>query len=219
MTVHRMAVAAALTFAVHSPDAVAQDMRFYAQGFGGLDQSRDLVLEGGPLDDTLEMKSGHIFGGAIGWRAFDAPWLRAELEYTRRSSDADQFTRLADDFGIVTTTGSLEVGAAMLNLVADWNVSSSFVPYAGVGVGWAHVKLDRVSTLLFNLDGSDDRAALQGIVGAAIPLSEQFSIFADARLLAGIGKAKFELTPGPSIASSRIKNWSILAGVRFNFGD
>jgi opacity protein-like surface antigen len=215
----KIAVIAALLAA--SPAlAQAQDagpMPYYVQAMGGVDISRDLSLVGGPLDDRLETKMGYAFGVAAGWRPFDND-IRVELEYMHRADDASRFTNLASNFGIDSATGSLSIDTAMVNALIDWPISPAFVPYAGVGLGWAGAALKNVSASFITVDGKDDLFAVQGIVGAATPIAERVAAFVDARLLIAPKAAQFTVTPGAFPAQTHLRNISVMAGVRFSFG-
>ncbi|CAH2601772.1 Porin family protein [Rhodovastum atsumiense] len=151
--------------------------------------------------------------------------LRAELEASVRS---DGFA------GSPRATGTeLKLGV-MANLYYDFDVSrlglSGMVPYLGGGIGWMRTRWNDVRLsgqgLLLEMNDSVDSLALQGMTGAAFPITDSLSLTTEYRFTALPMDQKFatRLTSMAGTATPMMKitgenNHAVLLGMRYSFGN
>ena len=148
---------------------------------------------GGKLTSNL----GYVGVASVGYGFGNG--LRAELQGEFSSEKVKirntNFSATAQSYG------------PMVNLLYDFNIGMPVVPYVGAGVGaqWAHVS---------NGGGtSRAQAAAQGIVGVALPIDQNLSVTAEARVLGWLGNANFN---NGSVRNP--VNVSGLIGLRYAFG-
>lgn len=194
----------------------AKPAPFYAQAMIGWSPSRDLEVIGGPLADELAVDGAVLGGAAIGWRPIDN--LRLEIEYLYRPGDADQFNDLESVFGFGGADGDFDVQTLMLNGLVEFRVTDWLHPYIGVGAGWAQLDAGPVTSGFIQVSGEDDVFAWQGMAGFVLPITPQIALFADGRVLMS-DDVGLTLQPGAQSLSAELKQWSVLAGVRFSFGN
>jgi opacity protein-like surface antigen len=118
----------------------------------------------------LSGDDGLGFAGAIGYRPRNTgsfmDQLRFELEAGVMSNDVDNITSTSG--ALPTISGDVQSDRLMANLYLDYNATSQFRPYVGVGVGVARIHLDQNEDTVF---------AYQGMIGmyytpASFPLLE-----------------------------------------------
>lgn len=131
---------------------------------------------------------------------FDNNW-RAELELNYRRANYKRAT--AGALTDADSDGSFRQTAVFANLYYDFQqvesgIFAGITPYVGGGVGWAHIKWDKVQT--FNAvervghDSSDNAAAAQVMLGFSydVPGAEGLSITTELRHTRLLGDLTFK---------------------------
>ena len=170
---------------------------------------------------------GGVGLGSIGWGFGNG--LRAEVEGNYRFNEVERISRAG--VGRVGSSGYLRTYGVMGNVLYDFNFGSAFIPYLGVGAGYAwsefqDVRFSRGATA-YRIDDTDGQFAFQGIAGAAYSLDAVLpglSLTAEYRFFGTLdptltvdrvsGPARTDV-PG-SIKPSNY-NHSALLGVRYAF--
>ena len=192
---------------------------------------------------TVNSSLGGAAVGSIGWGFGNG--LRAELEIDYRGNSLNSVSGLTRaGFGATTgATGSERLYGPMFNVAYDFvGLTPMVVPYLGIGAGYQRAHLQNfavfgsgtAAALDPTLTSQDTRAsfALQGIVGAAVPISALpgLSLTAEYRILALTGTRTYDAgltvtTPG-GLRASRFGTFQIgheynntfVFGIRYNFG-
>jgi opacity protein-like surface antigen len=94
---------------------------------------------------------------------------RLEIEYTRRSNDADE---VEENGAFRPVGGEANVDSLMINSWVDFRTRSPFRPYMGIGVGAARLTLDDAG---FS-DDDDTRFAYQAGAGIGLPIGNHFTV-------------------------------------------
>jgi opacity protein-like surface antigen len=159
-----IANAAAMPMPVPSAPAPAysNDNGFYAGAFGGPGFVHDI--------DGIEFKAPSWQAGAqVGYKI--GPF-RVEGEFAYINDKFKEF-----DIKLQNYIG-------MFNGLVDLrNDVVPFVPYLGVGIGGIHFR-GVINGQDFQVTDSEDKFAMQGIIGASVPLSDTTSLFLDYRYIA-----------------------------------
>ncbi len=141
--------------------------------------------------------------------------LRAEIEAVYRYNPNDKFI----DAGMPPegADGSLSTAHIFLNGYYEMDFFGVVTPYAGLGVGYGTVSLN-----LKELDGTvkaddkDDVYSYQLMAGAAVNVTENFSLTAEYRYFDTITDAELTLEGGlGTIENSNIKSHEIRFGIRY----
>jgi opacity protein-like surface antigen len=193
----------------------------YFSLWGAYTDVRDFDFQVSTGTINTEFDNGYGFGAAIGWRLREVGIgnrLRAEAEVSYRSNDVD--THKLNGSALAGSAGDIESTAAMVNLLVDFSEQSSFSPYLGGGLGFAHVETDGfgVSTIPNVLSGGESVLAFQVMVGASWDISQSAEIFGEYRYFA---------TDDPSVQTSaatggvateiEYQSNNVLLGVRFSY--
>jgi len=198
---------AALSFAT---SAVAADDLYAGAGLG---------LVKGPASNASEISGGTVkfdtgtmgvafFGGRF--QSNGIHW-RGEAEIARRALDLSSVSGTA-------AQGEALATSLMGNALVDLDRVGPVQPYIGAGVGLAKVELDGASPFGGStINGSDTVGALQLLAGASYRLNEQVDLFTDYRYFT-TRNADFTTAAGTA-TSLNVSTHSVLAGLRFNFGD
>lgn len=140
--------------------------------------------------------------------------LRAELEAVYRYNPNDKFV---DAGGAEGADGSMSTAQIFLNGYYEIDIFGVVTPYAGVGVGYGTVSLN-----LKELDGTvvvddDDTVySYQLIAGAAVNVTENFSLTAEYRYFDTINDAQLNLSGGIDfVENSDISSHEIRFGIRY----
>ncbi|PWR21389.1 OmpA family protein [Zavarzinia aquatilis] len=182
----------------------------YISAFGGYVMQPDLSADstGAGFDGDLSTDNGWAAGGAMGYD-FGRP--RVEAEVTYRRNDADQF-----DPGNVDLNGDYSSLALMLNVLYDFENSSRFTPYIGVGAGAAWVYANEIVGGGVTVDDDDVQFAYQGIAGVKVAITTGLSLFVDYRYFATLDPS-FKDTAGNKV-DGEYATHNIMAGLTYNFG-
>jgi opacity protein-like surface antigen len=163
----------ALALALTAP-AVAQD--WYAGG--GLGGSGAQSSFAGDLGAKAEYDPGLAFIAFVGREVAPSTRIEAQLFHaTLDVANIDQSIGTADG-------GELHSGGLFLNAIRDFDLGGKVTPYAGLGLGAVNLRYD----LVRDLDGGtlhkdDIRAAGQIILGAAVPMPDDWAAFGDLRAI------------------------------------
>ena len=140
--------------------------------------------------------------------------LRAEIEAVYRYNPNDKFDQGGTPQG---ADGSLSTAHLFLNGYIEFDLLGVITPYAGLGVGYGTVNLN-----LKQLDGTvvaddkDDVYSYQLMAGAAVNVTENFSLTAEYRYFDSITDAELTLSNTPGlIENSDIRSHEIRFGIRY----
>ncbi len=152
-------------------DAHAQDWYFTVAGGLAFVGDSTGVASTTNNDITVSFDTGFGLSAAVG-RRFSNFRLEAELGYG--SSDADQET----SSGVTNAkNGTGTTWSVMANGLYDINMDSNWIPYVGLGIGYATVNLDLDASTNFNsIDDSDATFAFQALTGVNYRISEQTAL-------------------------------------------
>lgn len=177
-------VMATLSLALADAGALAGplDKGLYAGAFGSISgPDSEFDYAGGTDAATYDTGAG---GGLFVGYAF-GNGFRAEGEFAMRQSDiANIDTSIASP-----DSGETRVDSLFANLIYDFDLGMPVTPYAGVGVGVAHVSHGLVTTVAADSVHDDYyTAAGQAIIGASFDIDPKWRAFVDYRLmLSGAG--------------------------------
>ena len=140
--------------------------------------------------------------------------LRAEVEGVYRYNPNDKFDQGGTPQG---ADGSLSTAHVFLNGYLEFDLLGVVTPYAGLGVGYGTVSLN-----LKQLDGTvivddkDDVYSYQLMAGAAVNVTENFSLTAEYRYFDTITDAELTLSGGlTAVENSNIRSHEIRFGIRY----
>ncbi len=229
-------LAAAATLAI-SPAAHAYQGLYGSIGAGlSYMQNEGDVSSGGPgnggafiFDSNADYDPGVGVYTALGY-AFGNGW-RTELEFSYRNNDIDQIDPDGAGFSgwpSGTISGDTTSIALMANVLYDFDLNSSIVPYIGGGIGVADVDHDisgsnalgAPTPLMTITYGPNDRMfAYQGIAGVAWWLDQNLALDLSYRFF-GTQKPNVTGTLNGAPASFAVGHHvhSLFAGLRWNFG-
>ena len=146
-------------------DATAQtlDSGPYIGASAGALLFRDVDADVGPIDAEVEFAPGYVIAGQLGYRF---SMIRAELELEYGEAELDEIEAGGSSVDIDTGFDMLR-GTAGLYL--DFTLLPLFTPYAGGGIGAAHIDGDRevVNGVTVEIEDSTDLTA-HGEVGVAL---------------------------------------------------
>ena len=142
--------------------------------------------------------------------------LRGEIEGVYRYNANDKFV---DTGGAEGADGSLSTAHVFLNGYLEFDLLGVVTPYAGLGVGYGTVSLN-----LKELDGTvvvddDDTVySYQLMAGAAVNVTENFSLTAEYRYFDTISDAELKLSNSLNLVeNSDIRSHEIRFGIRYWF--
>lgn len=127
------------------------------------------------LPTAFDYKAGVSFGGAIGYQV---SMLRLEGEFSINSLDYD----ILDDLGGITRTEGKSNSFA-LNGYLDFDMDSVIQPFIGGGLGYNNATLGAFKDKYFSM---------QGMVGFAYSVNENFVIGVEYRYSTSISGAQYD---------------------------
>lgn len=140
--------------------------------------------------------------------------LRGEIEAVYRHNPNDKFNQGGTPQG---ADGSLSTAHVFLNGYYEMDFFGVVTPYVGLGVGYGTVSLN-----LKQLDGTvvvDDNDTVysyQLMAGAAVNVTENFSLTAEYRYFDTISDAELSVSGGLNfVENSNIKSHEIRFGIRY----
>ncbi len=199
----------ALTTALVALPAVAY-AEWYAGAGGGIQLPRDQNIKAGVTKQDVDFNNGLGTLGTVGYKYGNG--LRSELELGYRRATVDTVSNSAVD------TGSTKVFSLMANALYDIPTGTGFAPYVGAGAGGAKVIYNNVRTIGGStLDDSDVVGAVQGIVGASAPITENLNFFAQYQYQYLID-VREKTNTGADVYTNN-GNSLIMAGLRYHFNE
>ncbi|MBM3568879.1 MAG: porin family protein, partial [Alphaproteobacteria bacterium] len=143
---------------------------------------------------------GHAYGNGF----------RSEVELSQRNNGSDKVNGQGG-------SGDTIARALMLNGIYDISLGSSFVPYVGLGLGYASVKADNLGT--FNgtrtVNDSDRSLAFQGILGVGFEVSDNLRLGLDYRYF-GTRELDLKNSAGGGVDAD-YRTHSVMASLRYLF--
>jgi opacity protein-like surface antigen len=142
--------------------------------------------------------------------------LRAEVEGVYRHSDNNKIT---DANGSQGAEGSRKMLNIFLNGYLEFNLLGIVSPYIGAGAGYGSVSLDvRQLDGTVIVDDKDSVYSYQLIAGAAVNLTDNFSLTADYRYFSTISDADFNISGTLDfVQNSDISTHEVRFGIRYWF--
>ena len=150
---------------------------------------------------SQKMNLGGVGVLSLGWGFGNG--LRAEIEGDYR------YNKLNSSGG-----GNDQKFGGMANVLYDFNdISPSFIPYLGAGIGYQAVRWSVVS----QTKGS---FAYQGIAGAAFPIAAVpgLAVTAEYRFMGLAGNRNYTTADGAAFSSTNNYNHDVMLGIRYAFG-
>jgi outer membrane protein OmpA-like peptidoglycan-associated protein len=211
-------------------------------GLGSLD-GKNLVVPGTATFNGLDtpvtgakynQSSGFVGLASVGYGFGNG--LRAELEGNYRNNHAHLDS--GGSFG-VQGGGTVQQYGGFVNAFYDFYLGWPVVPYVGIGAGYLATSLQDnniYTTTLPNqvsfkpTNSAKGSFALQGIVGAALPIAAVpgLALTGEVRYVAQTAEQRFDgettvagvagTAPGSSLKLAAPQNISVLIGARYNFG-
>ena len=148
----------------------------YGAVYGGASWLEDAHVDSDVLgeDAELDFDTGWIAGGALGYAlGGETVAPRAEFDFSYRTQDIDS---LESDGDSANASGDLSAVSGLANLWVDVPVGARLKPYAGGGLGAAHVMLDTDG-----VDDNDTVFAWQLGAGVAYQFTPRVEATADYR--------------------------------------
>jgi outer membrane protein OmpA-like peptidoglycan-associated protein len=169
---------------------------------------------------------------SLGWAFGNG--LRAEIEGSFRSNEADSASGVAGWASLGAPSGRQESWGVMGNVLLDLGVFGPVIPYVGIGAGyvvtdWAGLRgLSQNGALRMSVNDSDGRFAYQGIAGLAFPVefAPGLAVTAEYRFMGTLQprlQVRFDNpASGATVATGTIEpdvfNHSLLLGLRYTLG-
>ncbi len=195
-----------------SAPAQADTLYFAVQA--GFSSQPASINEGTTVPGTdLELNTQTGFNSALAVGA-KFGMLRAEVEAVYRYNPNDKFI---DAGGSEGADGSLSSAHVFLNGYLEFDFLGIVTPYAGLGVGYGTFSLNLKEldgTLV--VDDSDDVYSYQLMAGAAVNVTESFSLTAEYRYFDTITDAELTLANTTNLLeNSNIRSHEIRFGIRY----
>lgn len=205
-----------------SEQAVAQDAHragFYLGINGGLTfptNSKGHIFDG-HAQTSLRFDRGLTAGFMAGYDF--GRFFRAEFEFNYKKADMDTFSvTYSPKTYNYQQSGEVRLFSYMANAYLQYPLTNHVVPYIGVGVGLADVKMDKPCALHKCHGTTGDRMlAYQGIVGVGVNITENITISADYRYFT-TRAARFETNVlfEPTM-KTRLSSHNVMIGIRYKF--
>jgi outer membrane protein OmpA-like peptidoglycan-associated protein len=182
---------------------------------------------GGGVNYLLDQDLSGFPGGLtevkfdIGWAAIVAggyrmeSGVRPEIEVGYRKNDVDKFQDVAG----ANPSGNGEVRALsfMANLLYDFDLGGSIIPYVGVGIGGAQIDVDSLGVAGISFNDRQLAFAYQGIIGVAYQISEEVEAYADYRYFSTAGLELQDSLPAAAQIDDEYSSHTVIIGLRWTF--
>jgi opacity protein-like surface antigen len=199
----------------------------YGQIFGGYSNLSDAdfsgTIGGSRQNVATDFDGGYNLGVSVGrtlpgWSG-NGFSLRGEIELSYSDNDVDSVDFSGNGPGDEANPGGDITSTRLFaNLIADFENQSKFTPYAGLGLGVDFVDQDIVYGNNVTIRGSDEAFAAQLILGASYEISDQVSLFTDARYVRSFSVGATRTSPGGRASvSDDISRVNVNFGVRYRF--
>ena len=192
---------------------------FYVGIYGGLsffqDSKTSIFRDKVPVNISLDR--GFTGGAAVGYDF--GRYFRSEFEFNYRKTDMDRWNSiLLGHTYSYKLDGSVRTLSYMANGYLQYPITDAVVPYIGIGVGMASVKMDK--PCIHHCSGnsmSRNLLAYQGIVGLGVNLSDHVTMSVDYRYFTTKeGRFETDLHHVKDI-KTRISSHNVMIGVRYKF--
>jgi len=181
------------------------------RGFGTLATDSETRSSEGSFDLSYDPGGGGSI--AIGYDLADA---FPELGQGRIEVEGGYHTLPVDKIGDAPASGDVTVQTLMLNTFAEYFNRSPWVPYIGIGAGYAEIALDRSTLPAMALaDDKDDVFAYQAGLGLGLKAGEHVILDLGYRYF-GTLDPEFKRTDGSTVKSD-FSSHDLLLGLRLQF--
>ena len=192
---------------------------FYVGVNGGLAFPQDSAgkLFDGYAHANLSFNRGLSAGAMVGYDF--SRFFRAEFEFNYKKSKMDTLSvTYSPKTYLYTQGGNVRTLSYMANGYLQYPITDAVVPYIGIGVGMASVKMDKPCIHHCNGDTtSRNLLAYQGIVGLGVNLSDHVTMSVDYRYFTTKeGRFETDLHHVKDI-KTRISSHNVMIGVRYKF--
>lgn len=175
---------------------------------GGIGKPESMTVQFGNEIGFERGAAFSLFGG------YDFGFWRLELEGNWRRNDIDSL----DTFGTRSESdGTVTATSLLLNGYLDYENSTLFTPWLGVGAGLADLSFTDLDESAGNLTEEGDLyLALQLLLGVSVDFRERFSAQIGYRLL-WIPEVEFEEETFDSTSSENYLNHAVMVGLGYYF--
>jgi OOP family OmpA-OmpF porin len=138
--------------------------------------------------------------------------FRAELEVGYRDNG------VSSAFGGV---GKNDVSAwsGMVNGLYDIDTGGAITPYLGAGLGMVYVDRGGAGNQHVAFNGTATDGAIQAIAGVSFAITYNLKLDVSYRYITTFSDESYTLTPGGASVSSDYESHTVLAGLRWEFGE
>jgi outer membrane protein OmpA-like peptidoglycan-associated protein len=204
----RMLAGSAVLAGLALPALAQTPSNVYIAPRGGVVMQSESDYSGsGGNSAKVKFKTGFAAGAALG---YDWKPIRTELEVMYRQNDVDSVNGTA----LTSGSGKNSSIAGMINVLYDFNLSSAWKPYVGVGIGAARVTGElSTSDATRTFDNSSNKFAYQGIVGVGYQINPSVDLTLDYRYMA-TQNPSFTTSSGRTL-EGEYKTHTVMLGVTF----
>jgi opacity protein-like surface antigen len=185
---------------------------FYAGGNVGIALLNDSDMSDSelPSNASISADNGFSTGGFIGYSFMNNFRIEGELVY--QGNDLDEMELYDYDFDM---TGDISSVALFANAYYDFNNSSRFTPFVGVGIGFANVEVNDTGIIIAGVNydlGDDDDTVLAYHLDAGVSygINERFALDV---------KYRYMETEDPDFSGTEVEysSHNIYTGLRVSF--
>ncbi|HMS45026.1 MAG TPA: outer membrane beta-barrel protein [Alphaproteobacteria bacterium] len=192
---------------------------FYIGVNGGLAFPQDSAgkLFDGYAHANLSFNRGLSAGAMVGYDF--SRFFRAEFEFNYKKSKMDTLSvTYSPKTYLYTQGGNVRTLSYMANAYLQYPLTDVIVPYIGVGVGLADIRMDKPRACNCSHGTTSRRLlAYQGIVGVGLNVSENVTLSFDYRYFTTKeGKFETNVQFHPTF-KTRISSHNVMIGVRYKF--
>lgn len=189
--------------------AIVADEGLYIEGRAGISLPTDSDLDTATTSQEVDLDNGYVGNIAVGHGYKNG--IRTELELGLRKNDVESIS------GGGGANGDVQSWSLMGNVLYDFNVSGSFTPYIGAGLGIAKLDVDGASPSTGVTINDDDTAfAWQGMAGVAYHVNDRIRLTLGYRYFS-VPDADFNSSAGTRFESD-YSSHDVLFGFRYKFG-
>lgn len=177
---------------------------------GGRIPSKIKIVEVDDSSEIINQETRFGFNGSLslGYRMDNG--FRTEAEAAYQTAPFKQAAGRSEK----TSLNSYKL---MANVLYDLDLGSSFVPYAGLGLGMAKTSLEGSDGGEFAGLTGKAKFAYQAIVGASLPLTEKLAISMDYRYFTQPSLKLNDIVNGNIPSKFKMDNHLISVGIAANF--
>jgi outer membrane protein OmpA-like peptidoglycan-associated protein len=176
----------------------------------GVNLQNNETYSGAGHFDGVNYTQGVAVAGSLGYKYGNG--LRAEVEIAYRDNG------VTSAFG-GTGTGDVSAWSGFINGLYDFDTGGAITPYLGAGIGIVHVDRGGAGNQHVSLSGNSTDAGAQAIAGVSFAINYNLKLDLSYRYLTTFSDASFTLTPAGTSVSSDYESHTLLAGLRWEFGE